>query len=82
MKKAFWTIALMAIYFIPAKLTAQTEWTESEANKWFSKKEWLQGLKLTPHSSIDKKEFAVDLRRKFFKFIRPAQSRCRLCDML
>jgi biofilm protein TabA len=42
-------------------LSAQStsnEWSAKKANKWFKKKEWLNGALLTPHSSIDKVEFA------------------------
>lgn len=34
------------------------DWTERKASKWFKKKEWLNGLSVTPHPSIDKVEFA------------------------
>lgn len=50
-------IAIGVIMLIPVLVNAQ-ELTEAQAKKWFSKKEWLQGLKLTPQSSIDQKEFA------------------------
>lgn len=32
--------------------------TKAKANKWFKKKEWLNGAPLKPHASIDKMEFA------------------------
>jgi YhcH/YjgK/YiaL family protein len=38
--------------------TAAKEWTMHNAKKWFAKKEWLGGLKLKPHKSINKLEFA------------------------
>lgn len=43
------------------QLSAQStnkEWSAKKANKWFKKKEWLNGVPFTPHSSIDKVEFA------------------------
>ncbi len=33
-------------------------WTKPKAEKWFNKKEWLGGLKLKPHKSVDVLEFA------------------------
>lgn len=42
-------------------LSAQStnkDWSSHKAKKWFKKKEWLNGLSATPHSSIDKKQFA------------------------
>jgi len=35
-----------------------SEWSSHKTKKWFKKKEWLHGLKITPHSSIDKAQFA------------------------
>ncbi|MEI9943626.1 MAG: YhcH/YjgK/YiaL family protein [Chitinophagaceae bacterium] len=34
------------------------EWTERKAKKWFKKKEYLHGLKATPHAAINKVKFA------------------------
>jgi biofilm protein TabA len=34
------------------------EWSKHKAKKWFKKKEWLGGLQLTPHSSVDVQQFA------------------------
>jgi YhcH/YjgK/YiaL family protein len=31
---------------------------DKKANKWYDKKEWLNGLSLNPHSSVNKEEFA------------------------
>src|SRR6185503_7663490 len=60
MKKYLLSISLL---FVFAGLMAQGnnppfEWTKHKARKWFNKKEWLQGVQLTPHRAIDKKEFA------------------------
>jgi biofilm protein TabA len=38
--------------------TAAKEWTKHNAKKWFKKKEWLGGLQLQPHKTINKMEFA------------------------
>ena len=38
--------------------TAHARWSKGKAAKWFKKKEWLNGVALTPHKSINKQEFA------------------------
>jgi YhcH/YjgK/YiaL family protein len=35
-----------------------SNWTKEKAAKWFKSREWLHGLKLQPHQSIDQLEFA------------------------
>ncbi|MEO6000383.1 MAG: YhcH/YjgK/YiaL family protein [Chitinophagaceae bacterium] len=35
-----------------------TTWTKAKAAKWFKSREWMHGLKLKPHASIDQLEFA------------------------
>ena len=35
-----------------------TTWTKEKAAKWFKSREWMHGLKLQPHQSIDQLEFA------------------------
>lgn len=60
MKKLFLLISLLISLSI-SHLSAQTtsnEWSAKKANKWFEKKEWLNGAPYTPHASIDKVEFA------------------------
>lgn len=37
---------------------AQSTHTKKENQEWFKKQEWLGGLKLQPHSSVDVQEFA------------------------
>lgn len=34
------------------------EWSKKKAKKWFKQKEWLGGLQLKPHKSVDIREFA------------------------
>lgn len=52
------------------------EMTRHQAKKWFRKKEWLHGLKLQPHKTVDVQTFARQYRlnRKFwdeaFAFLR------------
>ena len=44
---------------VVAQSAAATEaWSAKKAKKWFNKKEWLNGAPYTPHSAIDKQEFA------------------------
>jgi YhcH/YjgK/YiaL family protein len=54
-------IAGLLLSFIVFTVSAQStndNWTASKAKKWFKKKEYLHGLKATPHSAINKTEFA------------------------
>jgi biofilm protein TabA len=60
MKKIFLLASLLFSFSI-SHLSAQTtnnNWSAHKAKKWFKKKEWLNGLSVTPHSSIDKAQFA------------------------
>jgi len=65
MKKVF---VLFSFLFVVVCLQAQTQAmadtsiTKAQANKWFKKKEWLNGVALTPHKSINKQEFARQYR--------------------
>lgn len=59
MKKITLLLALpLALFCALHAQPGDTKWTEKKAAKWFKKKEWLGGLAVTPHESIDKKEFA------------------------
>jgi YhcH/YjgK/YiaL family protein len=51
---------VVCILFSVSHLSAQStnHWSSHKAKKWFKKKEWLAGLSITPHSSIDKVQFA------------------------
>ena len=56
-------VLLVSVLFslVVVNLFAQSkgdDWTKHKAKKWFNKKEWLNGLSLKPHSSIDKRQFA------------------------
>lgn len=42
--------------------------TKNQVDNWFEKKEWLGGLDLLPHSSINKKEFASRYHRNKERF--------------
>ena len=59
--KTFFFLASLVFSFGPGHLSAQTtsdDWSTHKTKKWFKKKEWLNGLNITPHSSIDKTQFA------------------------
>jgi biofilm protein TabA len=64
MKKGFLLSFLLVAFsfvFVNAQ-SADTTITKSKANKWFRKKEWLNGAPLNPHKSINKEEFARQYR--------------------
>ncbi|HWJ89882.1 MAG TPA: YhcH/YjgK/YiaL family protein, partial [Flavisolibacter sp.] len=60
MKRNF-IITAVFIFVAVGILSAQSNkhWTEHSAKKWFKKREWLHGLSITPHASIDKVQFAT-----------------------
>src|ERR1700730_3464237 len=63
MKKIFrLLIMLITLSFLVADLQAQNvskdKWTTKKAIKWFKKKDWLNGLPMEPHTSINVQEFA------------------------
>src|SRR6188472_3716078 len=64
MKRIFYLMLALFIFSAASNVVAQTagkdgkEWTTHDAKKWFKKKEWLGGLELKPHKTIDIIEFA------------------------
>ena len=60
MKKLFLSALFITVYFLFITAVAQdnNEWTKKKAKKWFKKKEWLGGLQLKPHKTVDVQEFA------------------------
>jgi biofilm protein TabA len=61
MKRIFSLTAVLFLFSACMNTTAQTAakiWTMHNAKKWFAKKEWLGGLHLQPHKTINKLEFA------------------------
>jgi YhcH/YjgK/YiaL family protein len=62
--KGFLLSILLAISFVCVKAQSATDTTitKSKAEKWFKKKEWLNGAPLKPHKSINKVEFARQYR--------------------
>ena len=60
MKRTFLITTLLFCLSL-SHLSAQSnnnKWSNHKAKKWFKKKEWLIGLSITPHFSIDKVQFA------------------------
>jgi biofilm protein TabA len=69
--KKFSLIASLLFFFTIINLSAQStngDWSAHKAKKWFKKKEWLNGLSATPHSAIDKVQFAnqYHLNKKYW----------------
>lgn len=56
MKKIFLSLTILTIAFFTA--SAQTGWTQTQADKWFADHTYLGGLKLVPAASTNKIEFA------------------------
>jgi biofilm protein TabA len=63
MKKQ-WLITAAVLIFsslsmqLAAQSTAGKTWTKHAAKKWFRQKSWLDGVQLTPHKTINFREFA------------------------
>ncbi len=60
MKKIFLSIVFLFSTSTFTNIAAQeaNTWTKHDAKKWFKKKEWLNGLQLKPHKSINIQDFA------------------------
>ena len=58
MKKNQITTLLLMLATITLSAQSSENWTEQKAEKWFKKKEYLNGLQATPHEAIDKIQFA------------------------
>ena len=60
MKKLFLSALLFGGSFLFMTAVAQNtnEWTKNKSKKWFKEKEWLGGLELKPHKTVDVQEFA------------------------
>ncbi|MDP4285922.1 MAG: YhcH/YjgK/YiaL family protein [Bacteroidota bacterium] len=56
-KKLLFALVLLIVCSFTLNVYAQGT-SKKENEKWFKKQEWLGGLKLQPHSSIDAQEFA------------------------
>lgn len=75
MKKKI-SVSFLFLFICLVGIAQSTEWTEKKANKWFKNKEYLNGLAVTPHESIDKVQFAQqyhankDVWDKAFAFLK------------
>lgn len=60
MKKLFLSALYFGTSFLFMTAVAQNtnEWTKNKSKKWFKGKEWLGGLELKPHKTVDVQEFA------------------------
>lgn len=56
------TLVLGSMLTAGAQTTPADNWSRHKIKKWFDKKEWLGGLKLNPHKSVNKEEFARQYR--------------------
>jgi len=79
MKKLILVLTLIAGFASFANCQSTTDpskWSSAEIDKWFSKKEWLNGWNVTPDPSINKRELAINYFRnkerwdKAFAFLR------------
>lgn len=73
MKKGIiFSILLLTFYALAIKTTAQINqpeiWSKHKTKKWFKQKEWLGGLQLNPHKTIDVLEFSrqYHLNKKYW----------------
>lgn len=63
MKKWFYPLC-MAVLFIQFQLQAQStnqstnKWTKKQADQWYKRQTWLNGLSSKPHPATDREEFA------------------------
>jgi biofilm protein TabA len=61
MKKIIFSFIILIFLFTHLKVTAQSTvqtLTPKEVSEWYQKKEWLSGLQMQPHASINKETFA------------------------
>lgn len=77
MKRIFriFILTLFVLTLLPNTFS-QADRTASEVSKWFKKREWLNGLRLNPHKSINRQEFAKQYQAhkdkwdKAFRFLK------------
>lgn len=54
----FLTITFLAMATISSSCNSAKSTGSNSTSKWFNKKEWLNGVKIKPHNSINQEEFA------------------------
>lgn len=54
----FLTLTFLAMATISSSCNSAKSTGNNETSKWFNKKEWLNGVTIKPHSSINQEEFA------------------------
>ncbi len=61
-------VVLLLLFMQVAAQNTSGQWPKHKAKKWFNKKEWLGGARLSPHASINKKELArqYHLNKKYW----------------
>ena len=57
-KKLLFPLFVLIFSGVYSQANAQSTTSKKENEKWFKKQEWLGGLKLQPHSTVDVQEFA------------------------
>ena len=57
-KKLLFSLLFLIFSGLVIKVSAQSTASKKENEKWFKKKEWLGGLQLKPHKSVNVQEFA------------------------
>jgi len=57
-KKFLFSLFVLFSLGVAINVNAQSASSKKENENWFAKQEWLGGLKLQPHSSVDVQEFA------------------------
>ena len=67
-KKLFFSLCILILSGLYLQTKAQSTASKKENEKWFKNQEWLGGLKLQPHSSLDVQEFArqYQTNKKYF----------------
>jgi YhcH/YjgK/YiaL family protein len=58
MKNTKVLLLMLVIFSLTTQLNAQGGMSKADADKWFDKKAWLGGARLTPSEGINKEEFA------------------------
>jgi YhcH/YjgK/YiaL family protein len=55
-------MSFAAVFTAGAQTVPSENWSNGQIKKWYKKKEWLGGLNLTPHKTVNQREFARQYR--------------------